>query len=121
MATSQTVTQTSIPEWAQGYFTGDKGIFTRAQAQADRGYQPYADAAGNPLERQAGFSGMTQKAMEDAYNMGPSAAGIQGQGIAGAAGLNALNTQYDPTKVDVNQLQTGSFTQPGAAGAYMNP
>ena len=121
MATSQTVTQTSIPDWAQDYFTGDKGIFTRAQAQADRKYQPYETADGTPIDRLAGFSGLTQKAMQDAYNMGPSAAGIQGQGIAGAAGLNALNTQYDPTKVDVNQLQIGSFTQPGAASAYMDP
>jgi hypothetical protein len=59
--------------------------------------------------------------MQNAYNMGPSAGTNQAMGLAGAAGLNALNTQYDPTKVDVNQLQTGSFTQPGAASAYMDP
>ena len=117
----QTITQTTIPDWAQGYFTGDKGIFTQAQALASRKYQPYETVEGVPIERQAGFSGLTQQAMQDAYNMAPSAAGIQAQGIAGAAGLNALNTQYDPTQVSVNQLQTGSFTQPGAAQAYMNP
>lgn len=121
MATTSTVTQTSIPEWAQPYFTGDKGIFTRAQAQADRNYQPYETQDGTPIERQAGLSGLTQQAMQDSYNMSPSAAGIKGQGLAGAAGLAALNTQYDPTVVNVDQLQTGSFTQPGAASAYMNP
>jgi hypothetical protein len=45
----------------------------------------------------------------------------QAMGLAGAAGLNALNTQYNPASFNVNQLQTGSFTQPGAASAYMNP
>ena len=53
--------------------------------------------------------------------MGPSAGTNQAMGLAGAAGLNALNTQYDPASFNVNQLQTGSFTQPGAASAYMDP
>jgi hypothetical protein len=119
--TSQTITQTSIPDWAQNYFTGDQGIFTQAQAQANRKYQPYQTADGTPIDRLAGFSGLTQKAMQDAYNMGPSAATQLAQVGAGTAAANALNTQYDPTKVDVNQLQIGSFTQPGAASAYMDP
>ena len=104
-----------LPSWATEY--GKEGL-GQAQALTDLEQNPYKTYGG---ERTAGFSGLQQNAMKDAYNMGPSEGTNQAMGLAGAAGLNALNTQYDPASFNVNQLQTGSFTQPGAAGAYMNP
>ena len=104
-----------LPSWATEY--GKEGL-GKAQALTNLEQNPYETYGG---ERTAGFSGLQQNAMQDAYNMGPSEGTNQAMGLAGAAGLNALNTQYDPASFKVNQLQTGSFTQPGAAGAYMNP
>ena len=104
-----------LPEWATEY--GKEGLAT-AQTLTNLEKNPYKTYTG---DRTAGFSGLQQTAMQDAYNMGPSAGTNQAMGLAGAAGLNALNTQYDPASFNVNQLQTGSFTQPGAASAYMNP
>ena len=104
-----------LPTWAVDY--GKTGL-GQAAALTDIEQNPYQTYTG---DRTAGFSGLQQKSMQDAYNMGPSAGTNQAMGLAGAAGLNALNTQYDPASFNVNQLQTGSFTQPGAASAYMDP
>jgi len=104
-----------LPAWATEY--GKTGL-GKAEALTDLNQNPYQTYGG---DRTAGFSGLQQTAMQNAYNMAPSAGTNQAQGLAGAAGLNALNAQYDPTGATVNQLQTGSFTQPGAAGAYMSP
>jgi len=104
-----------LPAWATEY--GKTGL-GKAEALTDINQNPYQTYGG---DRTAGFSGLQQTAMQNAYNMAPSAGTNQAQGLAGAAGLNALNAQYDPTGATVNQLQTGSFTQPGAAGAYMSP
>jgi hypothetical protein len=104
-----------LPAWATEY--GKAGL-GKAEALTDIEQNPYKTYAG---DRTAGFSGLQQTAMQNAYNMGPSAGTNQAMGLAGAAGLNALNTQYDPASFNVNQLQTGSFTQPGAASAYMDP
>lgn len=104
-----------LPSWATEY--GKTGL-AQAAALTNIQQNPYQQYTG---DRVAGFSGLQQKAMQDAYNMAPSAATQLAQAGAGAAAANALNAQYDPTQVNVNQLQTGSFTQPGAAGAYMSP
>lgn len=104
-----------LPAWAVEY--GKAGL-GQAESLTDNAQNPYQQYTG---DRIAGFSGLQQTAMQNAYNMAPSAGTNQAQGLAGAAGLNALNTQYDPASFNVNQLQTNSFTQPGAAGAYMSP
>jgi hypothetical protein len=104
-----------LPEWATEY--GKEGLAT-AQTLTNLEKNPYKTYTG---DRTAGFSGLQQTAMQNAYNMAPSTGTNAAMGLAGAAGLNALNTQYDPASFNVNQLQTGSFTQPGAASAYMNP
>jgi hypothetical protein len=104
-----------LPEWATEY--GKEGLAT-AQTLTNIKQNPYKTYTG---DRTAGFSGLQQTAMQNAYNMAPSTGTNAAMGLAGAAGLNALNTQYDPASFNVNQLQTGSFTQPGAASAYMNP
>lgn len=110
MATSnvtQTSTTSTIPDWAQSYFTGEKGIFPQAQALAQKGYETYGG------DRQAGLSGLTQTAIEGAANMTPSTLTNLGGGIAGSAALNAGNMNYQG-------FQPGQFTGE-AAGQYMNP
>ena len=110
MATSnvtQTSTTSTIPDWAQSYFTGEKGIFPQAQALAQKDYETYGG------DRQAGLSGLTQTAIEGATNMTPSTLTNLGGGIAGSAALNAGNMNYQG-------FQPGQFTGE-AAGQYMNP
>ena len=105
----QTITQTtsSIPDWAQSYFTGDKGIFSQAQALAETEYKPYTD------QRIADFSGLTTQAIKGAGAMAPSGFTTLGGGIAGSAALNAGNMNYQG-------FQPGQFTGQ-AASQYMNP
>ena len=110
MATSnvtQTSTTSTIPDWAQSYFTGEKGIFPQAQALAQKGYETYGG------DRQAGLSGLTQTAIEGAANMTPSTLTNLGGGIAGSAALNAGNVNYQG-------FQPGQFTGE-AVSQYMNP
>ena len=104
---TQTSTTSTIPDWAQGYFTGEKGIFPQAQALAQQPYQAYTG------QRTADFSGLTQQAMQGAGAMTPSTLTTLGGGIAGAAAMNAGNINYQG-------FQPGQFTGQ-AAGQYMNP
>lgn len=104
---TQTSTTSTIPDWAQGYFTGEKGIFPQAQALAQQPYQAYTG------QRIADFSGLTQQAMQGAGAMTPSTLTTLGGGIAGAAAMNAGNVNYQG-------FQPGQFTGQAAA-QYMNP
>jgi len=104
---TQTSTTSTIPDWAQGYFTGEKGIFPQAQALAQQPYQAYTG------QRTADFSGLTTQAMQGAGAMTPSTLTTLGGGIAGAAAMNAGNVNYQG-------FQPGQFTGQ-AAGQYMNP
>ena len=104
---TQTTKTSTIPDWAQGYFTGDKGIFPQAQALAQQPYQAYTG------QRMADFSGLTTQAMQGAGAMTPSTLTTLGGGIAGSAALNAGNMNYQG-------FQPGQFTGQ-AAGQYMNP
>lgn len=104
--TSQTVTQTSIPDYAKPYV---EGMLGQTKALADTPYQTY------DRERIAGFTPMQQQAFQGAGGMQPSQLGGFGGQMAGAATLGALGTNYDPT-----QFQGGQF---GGAEAqqYMSP
>jgi len=104
---TQKSTTTTIPDWAQGYFTGEQGIFPQAQALAQEGYKTYGS------ERLAGFSDTTQGAMDAARLMTPSTLTNLGGGVAGAAALNAGNIEYQG-------YQPGQFNSAQAA-QYMNP
>ena len=104
---TQTSTTSTIPDWAQGYFTGEQGIFPQAQALAQQGYQSYAG------DRQAGMSGLTQQAIQGAGAMTPSTLTNLGGGIAGSAALNAGNMNYQG-------YQPGQFDS-AQANQYMNP
>lgn len=105
----QTITQTTstIPDWAQGYFTGEEGIFPQAQALAQKDYEAYTG------QRTADFSGLTEQAMRGAGAMLPSTLTTMGGNIAGAAAMNAGNVNYQG-------YQPGQFTGQSAA-QYMNP
>ena len=104
--TSQTVTQTSIPEYARPYV---ETMLGKTEALGNQPYQAYGQ------ERQAGFTPEQQAAFQSAYGMQPSAqTGMAGQ-YAGAATLGALGTNYDPT-----QFKAGQFGQQDAQ-QYMSP
>jgi hypothetical protein len=121
--TSQTVTQTNLPEYAKPYF---ENLLNRTQAQSYQQYQPY----GAP--RIAGFTPEQQGIMQSYSNLqspgqfnqatqGLNVAG--GMGMAGAsAGLNkALAYQpgnYNYERVGAPSLQ--NFSMRGAQSNY-NP
>lgn len=105
-ATSQTINQTSIPEYARPYV---ENMLGKAEGLGAQSYQPYGQ------ERQAGFTPMQQQAFQGAQNMQTSGqTGMAGQ-MAGAATLGALGTNYSPT-----QFQAGQFGQQ-QADQYMSP
>lgn len=102
--TQQTVTQTSIPEYAQPYV---QNLLGRAEAATTQDvYQQY------PGQRIAGFSPLQQQAFQNIGAMQPAAQIGQGTGLAGIAGLGALGAgqQYAQMATDPSQIQ-----------AYMSP
>lgn len=141
---SQTVTQTSIPEYAQPYV---EKMLGKAEALSGAPYQPYGG------ERIAGFAPMQQQAFQGIANLGPAQQLGTATQLGSMAGIGALMAgQYDPTSfanqyqapqpfqtgrfgaANINapgleQYQMGpaervrsqSFVQPGAAEAYMSP
>jgi hypothetical protein len=126
--TSQTVTQTSIPEYAKPYV---EKMLGKAQALSDQPYKPYQG------QRIAGFDPMQLQAQQNVANLGPSQQLGQATQMAGLAGLRAGNVQYDTSNIAEQraknaflqqyQMQgpeavyTGSFTEPGEASRYMSP
>ena len=130
----QTVTQTTIPEYARPYV---ERMLGKAEAYADTPYQPYVDASGQPISRIAGFSPMQQQAFQGAANLGPAQQLGTATQMAGLAGLRAGQAQYGPTaftsqNVNAPQLQqfqmqrpedvaTGKFTDPDVMQQYMSP
>lgn len=141
--TSQTVTQTNLPEYARPYF---EDVLQRGQAASQVAYQPYGG------ERTAGFSPLQQQAFQGIAGLQPSAATSAGIDVAanvaqqagqygGYSPLQAQNLYQAPTlerqgisyltaqAPELQQFQmgpaervrTGAFNQPGVAGSYMSP
>ena len=81
----QTITQTSIPSWAQPYATQMLG---QAQALTDINQNPYQAYNG---QRVAGFSGLQNQAFNGLQSMAPSADTANAAGMSQLAGLAALN------------------------------
>jgi hypothetical protein len=75
-------------------------------------YTPYSTDMNNYF---AGPSPMQEQAYTGAANLGPSAQNGMGTNLAGAAGLNALNTQYDPMMAGSQNFGSN------AAAQYMSP
>jgi hypothetical protein len=106
---SSTTTTAELPEWARNYA---KDTLGKASALTDVNQNPY-QAYG--ADRIAGFSPMQQQAQAGAAGMQTSGATGFGTQLAGAAGLNALGAQYDPTQFRANQFNDRSAQQ------YMSP
>ena len=105
-ATTQTVNQTSIPEYAKPYV---ENMLGKTEALGNQPYQAYGE------ERQAGFTPEQQTAFQNAYGMQTSAQTGAASDMASQAGLGALSTQYNPS-----QFNGGQFDQQ-AAQQYMSP
>lgn len=100
---NQTVTQTSIPEYAKPYV---ERMLGKSEALSNSPYQPYGG------ERIAGFTPMQQQAFQGVANLGPAqqlGTATQLGGLAGLGGLTA-GARY-----------AQQATDPGAMGAYMSP
>ena len=124
----QTVTQTTIPEYAKPYV---ERMLGKAEAFTEQKYEPYGG------QRIAGFSPLQQQAFQGAANLGPAQQLGTATQMAGLAGMRAGETKYDPTKflsqtVNAPQLQqfqmaapervaAQTFLRPGTAEAYMSP
>jgi hypothetical protein len=100
---SQNVTQTSIPEYAQPYV---ERLLGKAEAFSSAPYQVYGG------ERIAGFTPMQVQAQQAAANLQPSQKLGIGTQMAGLAGLGQLGA---------GQQYAQQATNPYAMGAYMSP
>jgi len=87
-ATSQNITQTSIPDYARPYV---EEMLGKNAALIAQDYQPY------DYNRIADFDPMQLQAQQAAANLGPSKQLGTATQMAGLAGLNAGKTKYDPT------------------------
>lgn len=124
---SQTVTQTSIPEYARPYV---ERMLGKSEALSGTPYQAYGG------ERIAGFTPLQQQAFEGVSNLGPAQQLGTATQMAGLAGLRGLETRYNPAQFastyqapgmyqpgqfGILGAGTNSFIQPGMAQAYMSP
>jgi hypothetical protein len=106
----QTLTQTSIPDYARPYV---ENLLGSAQSYTDPSQNPYQQYMG---ERQAQFSPLQQMSYDNAAMMQGAPQLQDATAMAGSAGLGALNTGYT-----YNPFQAKSFTSPGMAESYMSP
>lgn len=97
--TQQTITQTTIPEWAKPYATRVLG-----EAEKLTYGQPYQEYGG---QRMAGLNPLQQQAYGNIAGMGPASQIGQATGFAGLAGLQAqqMAGAYQP-------MQERQFYQP---------
>lgn len=100
---SQTVTNTSIPEYARPYV---ERMLGKAEALSNAPYQAYQG------ERLAGFTPMQQQAFNQVQNLQTAPQLGQATGLAGMAGLGSLMA---------GQNYAQQATNPGAMQAYMSP
>jgi hypothetical protein len=107
-----TVTQTSIPDYAKpdvetllGKTFGTPG---QNNGLIDTPYAAY------PGQRTADFTDLQNQAFNAAQNLGPAGQLGAGSQLAGIAGANALNTNYQAGQFGPQQFQS-------QVGGYMNP
>lgn len=104
---STTSTQLTYPQEFQPMV---REMAQRSLAQASTPYVAYGS------QRLAGFDPLQLTAQQAVANITPSQQLGPATQFASSAGMKAGNLQYTPMGV-----QTGSFTQPGMADAYMSP
>lgn len=102
-APATSMSQTTIPEYAQPYV---ERMLGKAEAFTEAPYQAYGG------ERIAGFTPLQEQAMQGAANLGPARQLGVGTQMAGLSGLQALGA---------GQNYQGMATDPYAMGAYMSP
>jgi hypothetical protein len=107
---SQSLSQTSIPDYAKPYV---EDLLGKSAALTDLEYNPYMQYMG---DRQAQFSPLQQQSYENAALMQTAPQLKDATALAGMAGLGALNTSFT-----YNPYQAKSFTSPGQAQQYMSP
>jgi hypothetical protein len=100
---SQSVTQTSIPDYAKPYV---ERMLGKAEAVSSQPYQSYGG------ERLAGFSPMQQQAFQGVRNLQPSQQLGTATQMAGMAGLGSLQA---------GQNYHNMATNPGSVQQYMSP
>lgn len=103
---SQTVTQTSIPEYARPYV---ETMLGKSQALTDINQNPYQTYGG---QRIAGFNPVQERAFENITNQQVAGQVGAGSAMAGAAGLGSLGAGAD---------YRAMATSPQAQAAYMSP
>lgn len=99
----QTVTQTSIPDYAKPYV---EKMLGKTEALGNAPYQAYQG------ERIAGFTPMQQQSQQAAANLGPAQQLGVGTQMAGLAGLGAMGA---------GQQYAQQATNPYSMQAYMSP
>jgi len=110
MTTSQTYSQTTIPDYAKPFV---ENLLGKTAALTDTRANPYMQYMG---ERQAQFSPLQQQSYENAALMQSAPQLRDASAMAGMAGLGALNTSFT-----YNPYQAKSFTDSGRASDYMSP
>lgn len=106
--TSQTVSTTSIPEYAAPYV---EKLLGKTEALTETPYQTYGG------ERQAGFTPLQQQAQQSAAGMTAAPQMAAASGIAALAGQQALGAKYAPTAAQ-NQFQGVGQYAPAQVGMY---
>jgi len=140
--TQNTTYTTNIPEYAQPYVetmlgTAQQQTYNYNDQGQPTGMKPYTPYSQDPNAYIAGFSPMQQQAFQGAANMGVTPETGMAAGMAGAAGMGAMNTNYQAGQFNPNQVQapnlqnyqmqgpqnvqTQSFANPYSAQAYMSP
>jgi hypothetical protein len=109
----QTVTNTSIPEYARPYV---ENMLGKTEALTDINQNPYQTYGG---ERIAGFNPTQQKAFENVQNMQVAPQIGEGSGLAAASGLGSIGTAGQMGQV--GQQYANQATNPYAQQAYMSP
>lgn len=104
--TTQTVTQTSIPEYAQPFV---ERMLGKTEALTDINQNPYRQYQG---QRVADFTPMQQQAFGNIGSMQTAGQIGQGTALAGTAGLNSLLA---------GQNYTSQATNPNTMASYMSP
>lgn len=104
--TSQTVTQTTIPEYARPYV---ENMLGQAYALTDmsnpaNAYPTYSG------QRTAQFTPLQQQAFAGAANLRPSSQNATATNLATQAGLRALNTSYQPNYYGNQYEGQGAYT-----------
>ena len=110
--TSQTVTNTSIPEYARPYV---ETMLGKTQALTDINQNPYQTYGG---QRIADFSPMQQQAFNSVGNMQVAPQLGTATGLAGISGAGSIGTAGQMAGAGNQYAQNATN---GSIGAYMNP